>query len=378
MRMLITQANLNFMGGAEKVVLRIAEHYKAKIYTAEYDKRSTFEEFENLDVEVIGGRGYSVIPYGRVMQGLKYGSAFYNMRIREDYDVINAHVAPSHWIRRNNRRVLWYCHTPLREIYDLYNYRMRFRKFYKRPLYAVGADIVRRIDRNVVNHIEMIVANSTNTQSRIVKYFGREDSEVLNGGVDYKDYHNGEYGNYFLYPSRISPNKRQEFAIRAFERFRKTREGKGYKLFIVGQVSKDGMYNDYYSRIVELARRVGDVRIVTDSDDNRLRKLYSNCTAVLYPPINEDYGLVPLEGMASGKPVIAVNEGGPRETVVHERTGWLVNDEREMARFMGVLAKDKGLAERMGRSGRARVIDRYSWKRFFSRFDRYIDRVRRG
>ncbi len=376
--MLITQANLNFMGGAEKVVLRIAEHYKAKIYTAEYDKRSTFEEFENLDVEVIGGRGYSVIPYGRVMQGLKYGSAFYNMRIREDYDVINAHVAPSHWIRRNNRRVLWYCHTPLREIYDLYNYRMRFRKFYKRPLYAVGADIVRRIDRNVVNHIEMIVANSTNTQSRIVKYFGREDSEVLNGGVDYKDYHNGEYGNYFLYPSRISPNKRQEFAIRAFERFRKTREGKGYKLFIVGQVSKDGMYNDYYSRIVELARRVGDVRIVTDSDDNRLRKLYSNCTAVLYPPINEDYGLVPLEGMASGKPVIAVNEGGPRETVVHERTGWLVNDEREMARFMGVLAKDKGLAERMGRSGRARVIDRYSWKRFFSRFDRYIDRVRRG
>lgn len=378
MRMLITQANLNFMGGAEKVVLKIAEHYKAKIYTAEYDKRSTFEGFENLDVEVIGGRGYSVIPYGRVMQGLKYGSAFYNMRIREDYDVINAHVAPSHWIRRNNRRVLWYCHTPLREIYDLYNYRMRFRKFYKRPLYAVGASIVRRVDRNVVNDIEMIVANSTNTQSRIVKYFGREDSEVLNGGVDYKDYNNGEYGNYFLYPSRISPNKRQEFAIRAFERFRKTREGRGYKLFIVGQVSKDGMYNDYYSGIVELARRVGDVQIVTDSDYNRLRKLYSNCTAVLYPPINEDYGLVPLEGMASGKPVIAVNEGGPRETVVHERTGWLVNDEREMAKFMGVLAKDKGMAERMGRSGRARVIDRYSWKRFFSRFDRYIDRVRRG
>ena len=56
-----------------------------------------------------------MMPYGRVSQGLNYGLSFYNFKIKEDYDVINAHIAPSHWIRNRNERVLWYVHTPLRD-----------------------------------------------------------------------------------------------------------------------------------------------------------------------------------------------------------------------------------------------------------------------
>ena len=52
--------------------------------------------------------------------------------------MINAHMAPSHWVRNKNERTLWYCHTPLRDIYDLYHYRMSMRKPYMRPVYMAG------------------------------------------------------------------------------------------------------------------------------------------------------------------------------------------------------------------------------------------------
>ncbi len=370
MKLAIAQSNLTLFGGGERVVLKIAQHYDAKIYTAEYNSKTTFPEFKGLDVEVIGSKSFlGALPYGRVMQGLNYGLSFYNFRMKDDYDVINAHMAPSHWIRNRNERVLWYCHTPLRDVYDLYKFRLSLKKPYQRPVYVLGASAVRAMDRGAVRKLEYIFANSGNTKSRITKYYGRE-SEVLNGGVDYELFGNRGAERYFLYPSRISPNKRQEYAIRAFGAFK--RRKRGYRLVLAGPVSKDRQLRSYYSDVVApLARQVGDVEVLGSVSDRRYRELLSRATAVLYPPMNEDYGLVPLEGMASGKPVIAVNEGGPKDTVVDGETGFLVNSESEMAERMLYVSEHD--MSKMGRSGMRRVRERYSWKRFFKVFD---DRVR--
>ena len=371
----MTQANLTLKGGAERVVMKIAQHYGAKVYTAEYDPKRTFDGFRDIDVEVIGRGGISkLLPYGRAAQGLNYGLSFYNLRIREDYDVINAHIAPSHWVRNRNERVLWYVHTPLRDVYDLYHYRLSLKKIHQKPTYMIGTRAVKLIDQSVVKRIEGLIANSRNTQSRIERYYGRHDSTVLGGGIDCKGYGNDGDDRYFLYVSRFSPNKRQDYAIEAFEAFKRRTKGR-HRLVIAGAVSRDRFYYDYYLKIAEMAKRVGDVRIVADPSDKRVRELYANCTAALYTPINEDYGLVPLEAMASGKPIIAVNEGGPRETVVDGKTGYLVNTPDEMGRRMAELAGDKGLAERLGRNGRSRVMKSYSWARFFREFDRELRKV---
>ena len=86
---------------------------------------------------------------------------------------------------------------------------------------------------------------------------------------------------------------------------------------------------------------IGDIEIVNDVNGQEAQgDLYSNCTAVLYPPINEDYGLVPLEAMASYKPVIAVNEGGIKETVEDGKTGMLVNTIEEMGNAMKEIAEN--------------------------------------
>jgi glycosyltransferase involved in cell wall biosynthesis len=376
MKVIMAQSNLTLKGGAERVVLKIAQHYKARIYTAEYNKETTFSEFSDMDVQVVGrGRMQRLMPYGRVAQGLSYGLGFYGLKLDDDYDVINAHIAPSHWIRNRNERVLWYCHTPLRDVYDLYKYRLRMKKIYQKPVYVLGAAAVRSIDGRIAKRLEMIVANSENVRSRIAKYLGRDDAKVLGGGVEYERYDDKGDGKYFLYPSRMSPNKRQDYAIRAFELFK--RRLKGYKLVLIGPVSKDGFYYDFYRKVLEMSKRVGDVDIVEDVSEGALRDYYARATAVLYTPIDEDYGLVPLEAMASYKPIISVNEGGPRTTVHDGETGFLVNSEDEMANRMAEVAENPALAERIGKTGRRYVEKEYSWDRFFREFDRYLTSVSR-
>ena len=376
MKLIIAQSNLTLRGGAERVVLEIARHYKAKIYTAEYDRNRTFEGFKDLEVETIAKQGMlKAMPYGRASQGLSYGLSFYGMRIRDDYDIINAHMAPSHWIRNNNERVLWYCHTPLRDIYDLYHYRLKLKRFYQKPVHIIGAKFVKTLDQGVVKKIEGIVANSYNTSSRILKYYRRDDADVIHGGIDYKIFKNREDKKYFMYPSRISPNKRQDFAIRAFNHFK--RNIKGYRLIIVGAVSQDKFYQGYYKKVMALANSVGNVDIITDADDVMLKRLYSECTAVLYPPINEDYGLVPLEAMASSKPVIAFNEGGPRETIEDRKTGMLINSIEEMSNAMSEIAENPSFADELGKSGRTYVAKNYSWEIFFKKFDKKLREIKK-
>ena len=376
MKLIITQSNLTLKGGGERVLLKIAQHYKAKIYTAEYNPKTTFEEFSDLDVNVVGKSALAkFLPYGRVVQGLNYGLSFYGLKLKDDYDVINPHFAPSHWIRNSNERVLWYCHTPLRDVWDLYTFRMQFKKVYQKPVHAIGARVIRLIDRSIVKDIEAILANSANTRSRLIKYFGRSDARVLSGGIDYETYPNNGDGHYFFYPSRISPNKQQHAAIEAFQRFKRMHKGKRYKLVIVGPVSKDKYFYSYYEQIKAQAARVGDVQIHTDVDEKWQRELFSRCTAVLYPPVNEDYGIVPLEGMAARKPVIALNEGGPRETLVNGKTGFLVNSAEHMAERMLYVVEHPSVAEIMGKAGLARVKAHYTWPRFFDVFDKELRKV---
>ncbi|MCL4363384.1 glycosyltransferase [Candidatus Marsarchaeota archaeon] len=377
MKLVIAQANLTLKGGAERVILKIAQHYGATVYTAEYKENNTFDEFKGIDIKTIGhGMFGRMMPYGRLAQGLDYGMGFYNFKVEEDYDVINAHISPSNWIRKHNDRVLWYCHTPLREVYDLYGYRMSLRNPIKKPVYAAGAKIVRRIDRNVTKDIEFIFANSRNTKGRISKYLNRDDARVLPGGVDYDKYRNRGDKKYFFYPSRISPNKRQDYAIEAFRIFRKNKKFSDYKLIILGDISKDRFYYEYYLRVMKLAAETGNVIVAKSVSEAELIDFYSKSTAVLYTPSNEDYGLVPLEAMASGKPIIAVNEGGPTETIIDGETGFLANSKEEMASKMALVAGNADMAERMGRNGIERVKKHYSWERFFKLFEAGLKKVR--
>ncbi len=364
------------MGGFERVMLKIAQHYEAPILTLEYSPKTTFPEFKELDIRVIGKSVplAGMLPY-RAHQGLRYGYNFYNMKITEDYDVINAHVSPSEWIRHRNPRVLWYCHTPPREVYDLYKERMWNRSFKEKLIYSAMAKTYKLIADRVVRKIEFIAANSGNTRERVKRYFGR-DSTVINPGVEYERFGSEGDGKYFFYPSRILPNKRQDYVISAFKRFERE-SGRNYRLVLAGTLSKDPEHLAYYEK---LKKSIGNSRIEikTNINDRQLRALYSRSTSVLFAAINEDYGYIPLEGMASSKPVISVNEGGPMETIMDGKTGFLVGSYNQMAEKMKWTAEHGSEAEKMGARGRKRVIENYSWEVFFRKFDKALASVKKA
>ncbi|MDE1828112.1 MAG: glycosyltransferase [Candidatus Micrarchaeota archaeon] len=373
MKLLITHPYLNLKGGAERVILEIAKRYDAKIYTIEYDSQNTFPEFKEFDIEVLKKKipFSSLLPY-RASQGMRAGYTFYYTKIREDYDFINAHTSPSEWIRNRNPRVLWYCHTPIREVYDLYSFRMQNRSAKSKLLYYTFTNSYKLLSKGVINRIEGLATNSETTNARIKKYFGRS-ATVINPGVDAKDFRNAGDGKYFFYPSRFYLNKRQEYVIEAFKKFVNKTGLKNYKLVLSGSLSNDKEHIAYLNWLKKIAPK--NVIFKLHTTDEQVRELYANCTAVLFAAMNEDYGIVPIEAMASAKPLIAVNEGGLRETVVNGKTGMLIDSAEQMAEKMKFVVEHKALAEKMGKDARKRAIANYSWEAFFKKFDKMAREV---
>ncbi len=352
MKLLLFQPNLTLKGGQERVVLEISKKFNPKIYCFNYNRNQTYPEFKELDVNIIKKIPFNDKFFPRMCK------EFYNLKVK-DYDVINSHWPPSQWIRNNNNRVLWYCHSPSRAIYDLYKYRMKSFSLKKKIAHYSFSKVYRKINKKIVNKIEYVFANSKNTQNRLKEYLNK-NSEVLNPCIDYNNYKLKDYKNYFLVPGRIDPTKRIEYCLEAFKKF----NNKNFNIIVAGSILP---HHKWY---LEKLKKY-NVKILTNVSVNKLKNLYENCYTVLFSAINEDFGIVPLESMASYKPIISVNEGGPKETIT-SKTGYLVNSINEMAEKMTYLANNKDITEQLGKNGRKHVEKNYNWKNFLNKFEKRL------
>jgi glycosyltransferase involved in cell wall biosynthesis len=145
-----------------------------------------------------------------------------------------------------------------------------------------------------------VVTNSNLTYKRYIKYYGLKPRGVINPPVRTDKFYNARSENYYLTISRLSINKRIDWQIKAFA---KSKE----KLVIAGdggeRAKLEKLAADLKSN-VEFRGRVSD---------EELHDLYAHCKAFIFTAYEEDFGLVPVEAMASGKPVVCVNDGGPLE-----------------------------------------------------------------
>ena len=196
-------------------------------------------------------------------------------------------------------KMLCYCFTPMR-------YAWLFPKEYLGPVKAALATpyfaYLRRWDRRHAQHVDRFVAISRHVQERIRTFYGRE-SDVVYPPVDTDRCtpapDGGETnGGYDLIVSALVPYKRIDLAVEAYRRL-------GYPLKIVGTGSG----------AAKIARDAApNVEFLGWRSDDEILALYRNCRFLIFPG-EEDYGLVPLEAMACGKPVIAFGRGGATETV---------------------------------------------------------------
>ncbi len=354
MRLLIATNSLISRGGAGIVLLKIAQRFDATIHVLRHEKEHLYPEFDNLDIQVAKSP-LRHLPFAQA----ELSHHFLNVRLR-DYDVINAHLAPSHWVRNHNSPMIWYCHTPERIAYDLRGWKLGRMNVMQRAYHDYWGRIYRHYDSKIIPKIEHIFTNSLNTRARIRKYL-KADSEVLYPGVDSGSFRCRDYEKFFFYPSRFSAEKDFEFAVSAFRKF--SRCNPGWKLVLAG-VRAEGRYLRKIKSLCD-----DSVIIETNISDERLRDLYSRCYSVLYTPFDEDFGIVPLEALASSKPCIARNNGGPKETVSDSVDGFLVETPEQMAERMSWLAANPDACEKMGRNGRAKVKEEFTWENFLTRFE---------
>ena len=236
----------------------------------------------------------------------------------EGYDLI---ISTSHCVARgilpNPEAVhVSYCFTPMRYIWD-----RRFDYFggagwLKKAAIGLVLHYLREWDVTTVSRTDYFVAISKFVRKRIRRYYAR-DAEVIYPPVDCGRFRPAERpGEYYLLMSAFAPYKRMDQAILAFNRL-------GRRLVIVGKGQEE-------KRIRRLAG--GNVEFLGWVPDEKLPDLYAGCRALIFPGV-EDFGLIPVEVQAAGRPVIAYGRGGVLESVVpyvdqdHPGSGFFYGDQ---------------------------------------------------
>lgn len=362
MDVVLTHIDLAHKGGGEAVIRDIAKKFNPIIYTTIYNPELTFSEFKEFDVRILPPTTFERIP----LLGKKVhpGLCFYNTKFKDDYDVISAHYSPAELIRNHNPRVCWTLYTPFREVYDTYALHLNRSNYFGKIRLYFGSKIYKKLSSSIVPKIEKICPISEVVDQRLKKYLHRNDGEIIHPGVDPKEYECNNYEKYFFYPSRLCHMKRPEIAIEAFRKF--STKNKGWKLIIAGFVNKCDEW--FLPKLRSMASN-SNVEIIYNPSSAEMKKLYANCYATLFSAIDEDFGLVVVEAMASNKPCISINEGGPKYIIKDNETGYLVDSIDEMAEKMDYLAQNPDVCERIGKAGRIRVIKNFTKKRFLDKLE---------
>ncbi len=195
-------------------------------------------------------------------------------------------------------RHVCYCHSPMRYLWDLYPAYLHewTRSLWRKAAIAALSCPLRCWDYAAAARVDEFVANSRNVQGRIWRAYRRE-SEVIHPPVDVERFYWLPSEDYYLIVSELVAYKRIEDAVRCFAK-------NGRRLRIVGDGPEDKALRKLAKPNIEFCGRV-------PAED--LRELYARCRAVIMPG-EEDFGMVAVEAMASGKPLIALGHGGALET----------------------------------------------------------------
>ncbi|MDD1724008.1 MAG: glycosyltransferase [Methanospirillum sp.] len=347
----LTCRDFRIPGGAERMEIDMAIALDATIVCLSVDP--DFMEIYPLSRKVTFHPLHRALP-GEPFRQLLGMHLFRHLNLPYDFFIVMDDMALRYLVHPVPH--IYYLHTPRRVFYDMYYPAIRDYPFIKRTFMRIILSVFRYLDqRFVAGHVRTIACNSHNTRNRIWKAYQR-DATVLYPPVHTELYENKGYKDYWLAVTRVDKWKRIELLIDTFRLL------PDIPLIIAGKI---------YPRYRELARKAPDNITFLDSiSDEELVSLYSLCRGFITTAIDEDFGITPVEAMASGKPVVAVREGGYQETVVDGYTGFLVApDKDELARAISDIDRDPS---RFAGEAR-RVAERFDYGIFREAFVSFVN-----
>lgn len=309
-------------GGAEKVLEALLELYpKAVLYTlfiVPSARRKLEKTYPKLIIKTspwqVLIRSDKVTKYISIIKLFSW--IYWEKLDLSQYDIV---VSSSHSFMSKNAKVnrdvfhLSYIHTPPRFLYDEFNEIEIIRKWPMSVFFGPIKKLLLLIDRRGSARPNILVANSKNVQSRIKKYYCR-NSELVYPPVDdvfLQKYFGQKKENYYVWVSRLVKQKGIDLAVETCERT-------GRWLRVIGG-------GDELSKFAHKKYRW--VTFEGACDDEKKWQIMSRAKALLYTSVDEDFGIVPVEALKMGIPVVARNSGGVREVVLDGENGMLFEEE---------------------------------------------------
>lgn len=318
MKIAIFHNFLDNIGGAERLTLTLAKEIGADVITTVADRNKIKKLGFDIPIKTIGW-----IPVNAPWRQQLSSARFRLLNLQDSYDrfIIAGDWAVSGAVR--NAPNIWYCNSPIRELWD-FNAKIRQQLSpWKRPVFDVWATMNRGLNQSYIKHVDTLVTSSKTVQARARKYLNR-DSTVIYPPVPTSAYRYEENGNFWLSVNRLFVHKRVDLQMEVFRKL------PNEKLVIVGSYEKSRHFLEYVAYLKRI--KSDNVELLHWIDDDQLIDLYARCKGLITTADHEDFGLTPVEAMASGKPVVAVNEGGYTETVIDGVTGRLVEVNEEALR----------------------------------------------
>ena len=305
-------------GGAERVLEAFTEIWpEAPIYTLIYDQESVHHRFDKKEVRTSFLQKLPLVKnHHRIFPPLMMlAIEQFNL---DYYDVIlsDSSSFAKNIITRPNTLHISYCHTPMRYGWDdcqYYTQEYNFPRLVK-SLTPFFMNYIRMWDWQATNGVDKFIANSKFVQGRIKKYYNR-NSVVINPPVEVDRFYISPSENikdYFLLVGRMMKYKKMDLVIRAFNRMQ-------LPLKIVGRGVEYKNLQRLAGPTIEFTGRVSDKEIA---------RIYSEAQAFIFPQ-EEDFGIVAIEALASGRPVIAYRAGDVEEHIEDGRTGIFFEKQTE-------------------------------------------------
>jgi len=348
------------MRGGEKVLEVFAEMFpQADIYTLVVDESKISKTLKAHKItpsflQKIGG----VKHYKKMLPLMPHALESFDLT---GYDlVISSEAGPAKGVITGPNSVhICYCHSPMRYLWDLYPQYYRDGGKLTRAMMSIFSPGLRTWDVTTSARVDHFIANSSYVAKRIRKFYRRE-ATVIHPPVDLSRFKPADQvGDYYLCAGQVTPYKRIDIAIDAFNE-------NGKPLLIIGSGVPEAMR----------AAAKPNIKFLGSVDDATMSKHFAECKALLYPGV-EDFGIVPLEVMASGRPVIAYADGGALETVVEGLSG-LFFENQTAASLQDAISRFEASESAFSVSEIAAHAARFSLEKFKAQLGVFFQEVQRS